>query len=164
MSYAARESTVFFFVLLAISLLSFWVGITRTVYGFQSRDWPHVQGMILTSTVTRRPTGVTGADVYAPVVTYTYEVSGRRFEGSKIAFYIGGGGLRWANEISDRYPKGSTVKVFYDPRDPSRAVLQPGHETTAGTLIPFAFSLGIAGFAFFKIFPKMRESVNKRKN
>ena len=58
-----------------------------------------------------------------PRVRYAFEVDGRRFEGERIGFGDDSGGANTAATLA-RYPVGATVTVYYDPADPSEAVLE----------------------------------------
>ena len=58
-----------------------------------------------------------------PVVQYSYQVGGRSYQGSRIAPgpEVGGTG---AGKIIERYPVNSQVTVYYNPQNPSDAVLE----------------------------------------
>ena len=64
---------------------------------------------------------------YSPAVSYNYDVDGTTYSSDLLGF------IRvWTDDESDaqgmvqRYPVGQTVTAYYDPGDPSRAVLDPG--------------------------------------
>lgn len=74
-----------------------------------------------------------------PFVKYTYEVEGKSFEGERIFFSEGPfeslseteNGIRLVAAVPDKetltleYGKGDTVTVYYNPRQPREAVLNP---------------------------------------
>jgi hypothetical protein len=60
----------------------------------------------------------------APEVKYTYVVNGQTWQSSRVKF---GGVAR--QKILDKYPNGNPVQVFFDPQQPSNAVLEPGGST-----------------------------------
>lgn len=57
-------------------------------------------------------------------VKYQYDVNGKTFTGSRATFYT----LHYPETVdfSKRYPKGSTVSIFYNPQNPSESVIIPG--------------------------------------
>ena len=58
-----------------------------------------------------------------PAVQYSYQAVGQAYEGSRIAPgpEVGGSG---AGKVVARYPAGAQVMVFYNPQNPSDAVLE----------------------------------------
>jgi hypothetical protein len=62
-------------------------------------------------------------------VRYAYQVAGNAYESNKIypGVEMGGTGT---HKIVERYPAGTQVMVYYDPQDPSKALLErstPGY-------------------------------------
>jgi hypothetical protein len=61
-----------------------------------------------------------------PDITYRYDVEGRSYEGTRIRFGIVEFNLpRSARKLTDLYHEGAVVPVLYDPRHPSRSVIEP---------------------------------------
>ena len=86
-----------------------------------SRSWPSVSGIIREARISE------DTDSAVPVVIYTYTVAGTRYEGERIHFGgVGGWTVGWAESWLRRYPVGKRVPVFYNPDDPSEAVLVTG--------------------------------------
>ena len=58
-----------------------------------------------------------------PVVQYSYQVGGQAYQSYKLAPgpEVGGTG---AGKVVARYPAGAQVMVFYNPQNPSEAVLE----------------------------------------
>jgi hypothetical protein len=56
---------------------------------------------------------------------------------------------RGARRAAARYPEGRAVQVWYEPRDPSRAVLEPG--VTAGSVFWGVVSVALLGFALLAL-------------
>lgn len=91
----------------------------------QASNWPSTTGTVTFSTVEwRRSSDNNGSSAY-PVIQYTYQVMGQLLQGRKIAPgpEVGGSG---ANKVVARYPAGTQVTVYYDPNNPSDAVLERG--------------------------------------
>jgi hypothetical protein len=78
-------------------------------------------GSILVSTCVN----VTGYRVHksAPIIQYNYRVNSMIFSSARISYYPTEG-----CSVMNQYPLGKQVKVYYDPANPSFAVLEPGLE------------------------------------
>ena len=87
------------------------------------KTWPSAMGTVTTSYLEHRRSSNNKGSVNYPVVQYSYQVGGQRYEGSKIApgMEVGGTG---AGKVVERYPAGAQVMVFYNPQNPSDAVLE----------------------------------------
>ena len=85
-------------------------------------QWPSTLGTVHASYLERRSSGDEGSTNY-PVVQYSYQVSGQAYQGMKLAPgpEVGGTG---AGKVVARYPAGAQVMVFYNPQNPSEAVLE----------------------------------------
>ena len=86
-----------------------------------AEGWPQVMGQVKTSFMSQ------AAAWPAPIVTYRYEVDGRRHHGSRLRF--GGSGAMnptEAEQVLASYPLGAEVPVYYDPERPGRSVLLHG--------------------------------------
>jgi hypothetical protein len=91
-----------------------------------SRDWPSTSGTVESAAVAMQPES-NERKLFGARVRYRYEVGGRGFTGERISFESGPSPNRGlAEAIVQRYAPGSTVRVFYDPAHPERAVLEPG--------------------------------------
>ena len=86
-------------------------------------QWPSTMGTVLMSTLERRRSSDNGGYTNYPVVQYSYQVGGQMYQGMKLAPgpEVGGSG---AGSVVARYPAGAQVMVFYNPQDPSDAVLE----------------------------------------
>lgn len=88
----------------------------------QAADWQSTMGMVTHSSIEWRR-GSKGSSVAYPVVQYTYKVMGQMLQGRKVmpGPEVGGTG---AHKVVNRYPAGTQVMVYYDPNNPSDAVLE----------------------------------------
>lgn len=84
-------------------------------------QWPSTMGTVLMSTLERRSSSEGSTDY--PVVQYSYQVGGQAYQSYKLAPgpAVGGTG---AGKVVARYPAGAQVMVFYNPENPSEAVLE----------------------------------------
>lgn len=85
-------------------------------------QWPSTMGTVTSSYLEQRHSSDSGYTNY-PVVEYSYQVGGQSHQGMKIAPgpEVGGTG---AGKVVARYPAGAQVMVFYNPQNPSEAVLE----------------------------------------
>lgn len=108
------------FVILNVIFLAIIIFTQRRMNAVQS--WASAMGTVSASYLERRSSGDSGTVNY-PVVQYSYQVGGQMYQGAKIApgMEVGGTG---AGKVVNRYPEGAQVMVFYDPNNPSDAVLE----------------------------------------
>ena len=85
-------------------------------------QWPSTMGSVVMSTIDRRSSSDGGYTDY-PVVQYSYQIGGQAYQSTKLAPgpELGGSGARG---VVARYPAGAQVMVFYNPQNPSDAVLE----------------------------------------
>jgi hypothetical protein len=85
-------------------------------------QWPSTMGTVLMSTIEQRSSSEGGYTDY-PVVQYYYQIGGQPYQSYKLAPgpEVGGTG---AGKVVARYPAGAQVMVFYNPENPSEAVLE----------------------------------------
>jgi hypothetical protein len=85
-------------------------------------QWPSTMGAVNSSYLERRSSSEGGSTHY-PVVQYSYQVGGQTYQSTKLAPgpEVGGTG---AGKVVARYPEGVQVMVFYNPENPSDAVLE----------------------------------------
>lgn len=118
----------------------------------ESRNWPSTNGVVVSCGISKTSGGRELA------VKYRYSVNGRRYTGTRIAFdrpyywrdreqTTPGERSRErasTNKAQRKYPKGSTVKVWYKKSSPKESVLEQSH---------FAMVLlSNGGFLFFGCF------------
>ncbi|MFP2904287.1 DUF3592 domain-containing protein [Pyxidicoccus sp. 3LFB2] len=155
-------------VILAVTGLGVLVwGLRRMQQTARTADWPSTQGTIRSSTVTSReaeplnpetsydddapkPKGQT---LYRPQVEYTYTVDGQTYTGEALGRdVVEVSSKQHAQSHAARYARGATVPVFYDPEDPSQALLEPGVQASSWA-VPGAgiASIAVATALFFVI-------------
>ncbi len=110
------------------------------------QGWSSAMGTVLASYLERRRSGDSGSVNY-PVVQYSYQVGGQTYQGAKIApgMEVGGTG---AGRVVEKYPEGAQVMVFYDPNNPSDAVLEKkAHAQWLMWLLLVVFDVMLCGMA-----------------
>ena len=114
-----------------IGLLFFVIGVIFITVGFfvvkhsQSvKKWPACKGVVIESKVVSHFDSESNQSMYAPAITYTYEVGGKRYQNSDYAFMtVSYSDPSKAEEIVKRFPPGKKVIVYYNPENPYKAVL-----------------------------------------
>ncbi len=140
-------------LLLVVALVLIWLFRHAVHRAAQSRHWPSVQGSVIETSL--EVVAVSEEWRFRPLVEYAYRVGDRDYRCSRIQW----GDLTdlpsraAAARVIGHYRSGKPVKVYYDPRQPAVAVLQPGHAAgidNVGLLAPAcaAFGLFYLGFAF----------------
>jgi hypothetical protein len=102
-----------------------------------SKNWPSVNGVILTSEVAAsRRRGRNGVSYY-PFVMYEYTVNGQRYKGNRLRFgaEMGYGFPGMVQRTLDKYPPGGTATIYYNPDNPNEAVLEQSTNIAANFLI-----------------------------
>jgi uncharacterized protein DUF3592 len=98
----------------------FLLGAFYVYQGISSTQWPSVEGRILYSNARRGPKP-------EALLWYEYYVNDRRYLASN---YRNGGNVTPFSDVADaaakRYPVGRAVPVYYNPRNPQDALLEPG--------------------------------------
>ncbi len=99
------------------------VALDLLTTGRRSASWPRVRGFVRRAWTPLLGQVLTG---WAPPrLDYEYVVDGVLHHGSRVRY----GGYLWLNPARRaryRYEAGAQVDVYYDPRKPDRAVLEPG--------------------------------------
>jgi hypothetical protein len=120
-------------LLLIVGIIGFVVLILNVVFlgiiFFMRRrmatvsQWPSTMGTVNASYLERRHSSSDGGSTNYPVVQYSYQVGGQAYQSTKLAPgpEVGGTG---AGKVVERYPAGAQVMVFYNPQNPSDAVLE----------------------------------------
>lgn len=85
-------------------------------------QWPSTGGVVQRSYLEERSDSEGGSTSY-PVVQYAYKVGANAYQGSKIAPGMEVGGMG-ASKVIAKYPVNALVTVYYNPANPSDAVLE----------------------------------------
>jgi hypothetical protein len=142
------------FALLAVAALLLWFFRHAVQRAADSTHWPIVEGSVIAASMKV----IAGSEQsrFRPLVQYAYRVGDRDYRGHRIQW----GALTdlpsrsAAAKVVGHYRTGTPVKVYYDPRQPRVAVLQPGHAAKIGNSVMIApvfalFGLFYLAYAFF---------------
>jgi len=132
---------------LAVGLyLAYVAGLTITSLG-----WPIVTARVLQSEIVEKHEksgesryGSRAIDYYTVEVIYAYAVDGHEFTSRRYALFksLNARSRFHAEEMRRPYLPGREVPAYYDPTDPSRAVLAVGWR---GLSIKWVFTVGLFG-------------------
>jgi hypothetical protein len=135
-----------FLTLAGAALLMF--GISFLYTAIASRNWPTAAGTVQKVAVVSElsSSGTTRAYTYHYTVTYDYKVDEQTYGGDRYSLGTGSTASKRYQERSKAlttgkktYPVGSAVAVYYDPKDPASAILEPG--ANFGTYVPLVMGL-----------------------
>ena len=138
-------------VFIAIGLGMLYYARSVSAKAQQSLSWRSTEGVISHSAVllqTQQTSSSTDAAMYKADVAYRYKVQGRDYSSGRITFadFSSSGGR--AQGIVNRYPDGAPVTVYYNPVDPSDAVLERGGTSGIGVLYLIGGIFAVAGVVF----------------
>lgn len=117
-------------ILLVLGVLVLTFG--QTCYGVwvatTTLEWPSTAGTMTEMSIQERVEGSPVGDTtyYQPVVGYTYEVNNAKYQSTRVAWNLLESSSRHRIEQILGQFRGNDVNVYYDPGDPSRAVLLRG--------------------------------------
>jgi hypothetical protein len=103
-----------------------------------SKDWANTVGTIIESRIEVQKDSEGQTD--HPIVAYEYTVNGQLFRSQQIDFGGEGSGGTGAKSLVKKYPSGKSVTVYYNPNNPSEAVLE---RSAVGAMLMFGLGLVI---------------------
>ncbi|HSI82962.1 MAG: DUF3592 domain-containing protein [Candidatus Methylacidiphilales bacterium] len=139
--------------LIFINLQSLMEKVKNLTQAKAAREWPSAKGSIIASSVDegKNYSSETGQQTvtYRPSVVYGYNVGGTAYQANRIAF----GSILFyqpteAQAFLEAHMEGMSIPVYYDPKQPSEAVLDtnPDHATrlVAADFAMMGFGVGSA--------------------
>jgi Protein of unknown function (DUF3592) len=100
-----------------------------------SLQWPSVAGTIVVSEMVEDRAGENVSS--QPLVTYSYVVNAQALRSSRVGFVASK-----SRKVVEKYPRGNPVEVFFDPQQPSSAVLERGGSTRFMVFLGGALIMG----------------------
>jgi hypothetical protein len=113
--------------------------------------WPSAEGVISHSAMLlqmQQTSGSTNAATYKADVAYRYKVRGRDYSSGRITLLDFSSTAGRAQSIVNRYADGAPVTVYYNPADPSDAVLERGGTGGIAVLYIIGAIFSAAGVLF----------------
>jgi hypothetical protein len=143
MKYIMAYITGSLFILVGLAIALY--GLIQVWNAWKSNSWVAIEGEIIESTV-KSQRDSDGRN-YSPAVRYSFRIGGHDYVGTRVFFgdRYSERDTAYANKYVAQYPAGSKVTVYYNPTEPSSAVLQRG--AFKKTYLFLAFGIGFASFA-----------------
>ncbi len=149
---------VIFFVFIG-GIIATIAGIRNRRKGSASQNWPAAGGLITNGWIEENQDtddeGFTST-TYTPKWEYQYQVGQQTHSSSRVSFggVTGYGRRKRAEEELNRFPINSQLRVYYDPANPSDAVLIRGTKGTMGGIIAgiILMALSVCGSCFWLYF------------
>jgi hypothetical protein len=107
-----------------------------------SKKWPRASGTVIASVVEKSP-GHRWR--YRAALQYSYRVGGKNYQASRIFWGGNEGREKHMASVVETYPAGSNVRVFYDPKNPAEAVLDPIQNTGSRQLVLYGLAMVTLG-------------------
>ena len=103
-------------------ILNVLLGVLRSV---AASTWPKVKGEVVYAGIQEEDDGE--SSTFMPVVEFKYKVRGRAYESTSFAFGFTASSFRFlSSSIYKKYRNRPYIKVYYNPKKPSQAVLLTG--------------------------------------
>lgn len=118
-------------VVIALVLAALWYAVAAVKQirlAVNSANWQRTQGIVVLSEVRRtigRNLWRESTSYSYPYVLYRYEARGKEYESTSIDLSDPDRVLL-VEKLVERYPAGKQIAVYFNPEDPSQAVLEPG--------------------------------------
>lgn len=118
-----RNPALWMFLATLTALFHF---LRRFGAAWEMRRWPRTQGRVITAEMRRgKKKSSDGSLLYDPVLRYSYSVGERAFESSRFTHPAVSNAASLTTQFITRLSKNAAVPVYYHPRNPAEAVLQP---------------------------------------
>lgn len=153
-------STIFYGVFALVGSLLFFVFFVRpAIQMVESRDWPSVPCVVISSE-TQYHSGSHGG-TYSINIFYRYTVNGREYKSNRYGFMTGSSsGYEGKAAVVRQFPPGRATVCFVNPNQPWEAVLNRGFTSDMWFgMIPLVFLLIGGGGLVFAVRQKRQMSV-----
>lgn len=144
-----------------VGVMMIWQGLTGIITAWEARSWPVTPGIVESVEVITTEGGEDGDTTYEPVVTYSYTVAGSRYVADRVDVRDPvKHQLVSAQDVTRNYRKGNPVSVYYNPKNPASALLEPGASKENWIYAFFGSMLTIlGGFAAHALWRAFREDL-----
>jgi hypothetical protein len=140
-------------VLIGFGVIAIVIGVVLYIVQFRqglradaSKKWPTASGTVTASAVERSPDSKRR---YRAALTYSYRVDAKEYQSERIFWGGNEGREKHMASVVETYPAGGKVRVFYDPKNPAEAVLDPIQHTGSRAVVLYAMAMVTLGlFAF----------------
>ena len=139
-----------YFLLTILGSFSAYFGGRGLLRGLASRNWPTTDGIITSSLIqlnrVQHPNGfivTSPIPTYSPSISFEYSVGVKKYSSKTYTLTLGPVffDAKSVENITRKYPIGSHVKVFYNPKNPKISLLEPGLKSIFGYTGSFILGL-----------------------
>jgi len=135
------------------ALYGFFGIFQQLVTAKSATGWPTSPGTVTSAYLREDITNKGRGKAWTMELEYRYTVDGTEHTGT--AIHLGSfpsyGTEKQAKEVEAKYREGNSVTVYYNPKDPTKAVLEPGVASAGESISLSVFLLGLVlllgGFA-----------------
>ena len=137
----------------------------------ETKNWSTTGGVILTSEISSHQESERDSNGHYRMVTYysvnivyQYIVNGFNYSCSRVSYstFDSTSDHNEAQQLANKYSVGKNVTVYYNPNNPSEAVLETGSTNITYVFLILGVILTIAGIVFLYLaFRRKRENQNK---
>ena len=138
-----KVSTVIFGILFTLGgIAGIGYGTMTVLHASRMKNWPTAEAIIISSKVRVQTPDSGGSSTYIAEIRYRYEIAGRLYTSDRLASAnYGTNNSSRAHGQVRKHAAGKKVAVYFDPDDPSYAVLDPKWDK----IYLLAFAAGAAG-------------------
>ena len=142
---------IFFITFGFLALILFFISLKNSK---PTKTWPNINGKVLESEVEKSR----GGGNASARILYEYTVDGKKYTSERIrAFGISKFHFAESPTLVEEFPAGKEVSVFYNPKDPSSAVLLHGPPKNI-----YVFIIGIIVVFLLGLFIIMQQYIKKQ--
>jgi len=116
-----NEATIITIVVSIFLLLVMLYTLREVLNLISCQSWPSVEGKILDS-----GTVESGSETstFSAGILYEYQVEENKYKSRRVAFMRWWGSEKYAQQIVNKYPENSAVKVYFNPRKHKISILE----------------------------------------
>jgi len=117
--------TAFFLAAGVFLVLRGWPAV---IEGFGMRDWREGAGWVVEARmpeIVRERTDYKSKAFYTLELVYDYEAAGRTYRGERTGLFPDTAQWQPAKAFVRSHPTGTALRVWHDPRNPARSILDP---------------------------------------
>lgn len=125
-------------IAIAIGAVVYLVQFRQGLRADASKKWPQAPGIVIASALEKSPEH---RRRYIAALQYSYRVAGKDYRASRVFWGGNEGREKHMASVVETYPAGASVRVFYDPKNPAEAVLDPLQNTGSRQLVLYALAM-----------------------
>ncbi|MGE5223389.1 MAG: DUF3592 domain-containing protein [Omnitrophica WOR_2 bacterium] len=144
---------IFFCLFLAAGLTMLGWSLPGFIQAKSSQSWPSIPARITFSEIEEdRSIGLDALILYRPDIHYTYEVGGQIYTSRQLSVIdVSTPDKTTARDTVGNYPVGKPAYAYYNPKNPTQAVLVPGLSPGVWVPLEIGGSFTAVGLVFFTI-------------